>query len=182
MAFGAVGIFLLIALLSFRTDDLSFNSYSSESGVRQPRRQTRFAGGRSPPADRRPTSDLLPLALLYLAYRLLRFKEVRWRWYKWGAFLGLTVALSALFAFNLEFTSFLGQRVPTGGILGFKTAEILKTFLGVPGALLCSSPCWPLPSWSSPAFPSSSLPTGGSSPWGRNGAGSGKGGRSTASS
>ena len=34
MAFGAVGIFLLIALLSFRTDDFSFNSYSSESGVR----------------------------------------------------------------------------------------------------------------------------------------------------
>lgn len=140
MAFGAAGLFLLIALLSFRSDDLSFNSFSSEAGVRN-------FGGRVGAQ----TADLLlqvcglasylfPLAILFLAYRLLRFKEVRWRWYKWAAFVGLLVAISALFAFNLEFTSFLGQRVPTGGVLGFKTAELLKTFLGVPGALLLLLP------------------------------------------
>ena len=140
MAFAAAGFFLLIALLSFRADDSTANSFSSEEGYRN------FGGiFGAQAADlllqiAGLTSYLLPLALLYLAYRLLRFKEVQWRWYKWVAFLGLMVALSALFAFNLEFTSFLGQRVPTGGILGFKTAEILKTYLGVPGALLLLLP------------------------------------------
>jgi DNA segregation ATPase FtsK/SpoIIIE, S-DNA-T family len=140
MALGAVGLFFLIALLSFHADDGTANSFSSEGGYHN------FGGIFGAQA-----ADLLlqvcglaaylvPLALLYLAYRLLRFKVVSWRWYKWAAFAGLLVALSALFAFNLEFTSFLGQRVPTGGVVGFKTAELLKTFLGVPGALLLLLP------------------------------------------
>ncbi|MFZ3208694.1 MAG: DNA translocase FtsK 4TM domain-containing protein [Geobacteraceae bacterium] len=140
MAAGVVGLFLLMALASYHSDDLSFNSYSSEAGIRN-------LGG-SLGAE---TADLLlqffglaafliPGALLFLAYFFLRFKEVRWRYYKWLAFLGLLVSLSALFAFNLEFTIFLGQKVPTGGVLGFEAAELLKTFLGKPGALLLLLP------------------------------------------
>src|SRR5512143_1088032 len=104
MLLAAAGLFLLIALVSFRTDDLSFNTFSSEGAVRN-------FGGRVGAE----LADLLlqvfglaayaiPLALLYLAYRSLRFKEFRWRAYKIVAFLGLLVTLATFFAFNIQFT------------------------------------------------------------------------------
>jgi S-DNA-T family DNA segregation ATPase FtsK/SpoIIIE len=140
MLLAASGLFLLIALGSFRTDDLSFNTFSSEGVVRN-------FGGRVGAE----MADLLlqvfglaayaiPLALLYLAYRSLRFKEFRWRAYKIVAFIGLLVTLATFFAFNIQFTELLGQRVPTGGAIGYKTADLLKRYLGVPGALLLLLP------------------------------------------
>ncbi len=140
MLLAASGLFLLIALVSFRTDDLSFNTFSSEGVVRN-------FGGRVGAE----MADLLlqvfglaayaiPLALLYLAYRSLRFKEFRWRAYKIVAFIGLLVTLATFFAFNIQFTELLGQRVPTGGAIGYKTADLLKRYLGVPGALLLLLP------------------------------------------
>ncbi|HEY6874575.1 MAG TPA: DNA translocase FtsK 4TM domain-containing protein [Geobacteraceae bacterium] len=140
MGIGAFGIFILIALLSFNANDLSFNTYSSEAGVRN-------FGGRlgAEVADLSLqvfgiASYLVPCALVYFAYRLLRFKEFRWRYYKGIAFLGLLVSLSALFAFNKEFTVFLGQQVSTGGAVGFKTADLLRRYLGFTGALLLLLP------------------------------------------
>jgi S-DNA-T family DNA segregation ATPase FtsK/SpoIIIE len=86
-------------------------------------------------------SYLVPNALLYLAYRLLRFKELRWRIYKGVAFLGLLISLSALFAFwDVEKTELLGQTVSTGGLFGISTAHFLKGYMGVPGALLLLIP------------------------------------------
>ena len=140
MLLAAAGLFLLIALLSFKADDFSFNTFSSDHLVRN-------FGGRFGAQ----LSDLLlqlfgmaayaiPIALLYLSYRSLRFKEFRWRAYKIAAFTGLLVTLSAIFAFNLEFTALFGQRIPTGGGIGFKTAEIMKRYLGIPGAILLLLP------------------------------------------
>ena len=140
MLLAAAGLFLLIALLSFKADDFSFNTFSSDHLVRN-------FGGRFGAQ----LSDLLlqlfgmaayaiPIALLYLSYRSLRFKEFRWRAYKIAAFTGLLVTLSAIFAFNLEFTELFGQRIPTGGGIGFKTAEIMKRYLGIPGAILLLLP------------------------------------------
>lgn len=140
MALGALGLFLLIALLSFNANDPSSNSYSSEAGVRN-------FGGRlgAETADLflmifGVASYLIPCSLIYFAYRLLRFKEFNWRYYKGIAFLGLLVSVSALFAFNLEFTVFLGQKVPTGGIVGFKTTDLLRKYIGITGALLLLLP------------------------------------------
>jgi len=140
MGIGALGLFILIALVSFSANDLSFNTYSSEGGVHN-------FGGRlgAEVADLSLqvfglASYLIPCALINLAYRMLRFKEFKWRYYKGLAFLGLLVSLSALFAFNLEFTLFLGQKVPTGGAMGFKTADLLRRYLGISGALLLLLP------------------------------------------
>ncbi|HTG80449.1 MAG TPA: DNA translocase FtsK 4TM domain-containing protein [Geobacteraceae bacterium] len=140
MGIGALGLFLLIALVSFSAGDLSFNTYSSEGGVHN-------FGGRlgAEVADLSLqlfglASYAVPCALIYLAYRMLRFKEFRWRYYKGLAFLGLLVSLSALFAFNMEFTLFFGQKVPTGGAMGFKTADLLRRYLGISGALLLLLP------------------------------------------
>ncbi len=140
MLLGAAGLFLLISLASFKTDDFSFNTFSSESAIRN------FGGKFGA-----QLSDLLlqifglasyaaPFALLYLSYRSLRFKEFRWRYYKIAAFIGMMVTLSALFAFNLEFTELFGQRVPTGGAIGYKSAEILRRYLGASGAILLLLP------------------------------------------
>ena len=140
MGLGVLGLFLLLALISFNANDLSFNTYSSEGGIRN-------YGGRFGAQFAELllqgfgiASYLIPCALIYLSYRLLRFKEVRWRYYKGIAFLGLLVSLSALFAFNLEFTRFLGQEVQTGGTIGFTTVVLLKKYLGISGALLLLVP------------------------------------------
>jgi len=140
IALGAAGLFVLISLLSFHADDLSFNSYSTGAAARN-------FGGRVGAY----IADLLmqlfglasyavPAALLTVSYRLLRFKELRWRAYKGVALFVLVVCLAALFAFNLETTDFLGQRVQTGGAIGFKAASLLKSLLGIPGALLLLLP------------------------------------------
>ncbi|ABQ28535.1 DNA translocase FtsK [Geotalea uraniireducens] len=140
IAMGAVGIFLLIALASFDGNDLSFNSYSAAA-------ETHNLGGRfgAQLADAflqlfGLAAYAMPVALLYLTYRTLRYNEVRWRYYKVIAFFALLLALSAMFAFNLEFTEFLGQRVQTGGWVGFKTADLLKRAFGKAGALLIILP------------------------------------------
>ena len=141
MALGAGGLFILIALLSFNTNDGTSNSFSSEAGYRN------FCG-----MIGAQLADLLlegvglaayliPAALLYLAYRLLRFKELRWRIYKGVAFIGLLISVASMFAFwGVEKTGFLGQKVSTGGLFGITTARILKELLGVPGALLLLLP------------------------------------------
>jgi S-DNA-T family DNA segregation ATPase FtsK/SpoIIIE len=140
MGIGVLGVFLMMALVTFNANDLSFNSYSTETGVHN-------IGGRlgAEVADLflqvfGIASYLVPCSFLYFAYRLLRFKEFNWRYYKGIAYFGLLLSLSALFAFNLEFTTFFGQRVPTGGFVGFKTAELLRRYLGISGALLLLLP------------------------------------------
>jgi len=130
------GFILLLALISYHDGDLSLNTYSSAGEVQN--LMGRFGA---------QSADLLlqvfgiaayaiPLALLYLAYRALRFQDFRWRAYKVGAFIGLLVALSALFAMHYEFTEVFGRRLQTGGWTGFKTARLLRDFLGLAGAYL----------------------------------------------
>jgi S-DNA-T family DNA segregation ATPase FtsK/SpoIIIE len=137
---GAAGLFLLIALLSYNTDDLSFNTYATGAKLHN-------LGGTAGAY----LSDLLlqlfglaslavPGALLFISYRLLRFKELKWRTYKGIGFLVFLVSLSTLFAFDLETTSLFGQKVQTGGAIGFNAANLLKSFLGIPGALLLLLP------------------------------------------
>ncbi len=141
MVLGAAGLFILIALLSFNTNDGTSNSFSSEAGYRN------FCGMIGAQlADILLegvglAAYLIPAAFLYLAYRLLRFKELRWRIYKGVAFIGLLISVASMFAFwGVEKTDFLGQKVSTGGLFGIGTARILKEYLGVPGALLLLLP------------------------------------------
>ncbi len=136
MLLGAVGLFIFIALISFDAWDPSRNTYSTGAGVHN-------LGGRfgAELADLflqffGVASYAIPVALLYLSYKLLRFKELRWLTHKIITFICFLVALSALFAFSLETTVLFGQNVQTGGLVGSKTAGFLKTWLGVPGALL----------------------------------------------
>jgi S-DNA-T family DNA segregation ATPase FtsK/SpoIIIE len=141
IAIGAAGLFFLISLLSFNADDPSSNTYSTGGQVHN------FGG----PIGAQ-LADLLfewffglasyaiPIALLFVSYKLLRFKELKWRNYKGVAFLVFLVSLATLFAFNLETTSLFGQKISTGGLVGIEVAKALKALLGKPGSLLLIIP------------------------------------------
>ncbi len=140
MALAAVGLFILLAFLTFNTADVSWNSYSNEGGVHN-------MGGRlgAQVADLffscfGLASYLVPIALLYMAYTLLRFKEIRLRSYKLLASFGLIFSLSGLFSFFRDTTTLFNQEVATGGAIGKLTTAFLKSFVGSTGAMLVLLP------------------------------------------
>ena len=140
MALGTVGTFILLAFLTYNTADVSWNSYSNEGGIHN-------LGGRlgAQVADLffsgfGLASYLIPLALLYMAYTLFRFKEIRLRSYKLLASFGLIFSLSTLFAFFRDTTSLFGQQVATGGVVGKLTCNFLKATVGATGAMLLLLP------------------------------------------
>ena len=140
MALATVGTFILLAFLTYNTADVSWNSYSNEGGVHN-------LGGRlgAQVADLffsgfGLASYLIPLALLYMAYTLFRFKEIRLRSYKLLASFGLIFSLSTLFAFFRDTTSLFGQQVATGGVVGKLTSNLLKATVGPYGAMLLLLP------------------------------------------
>ena len=140
MGLAAAGIFLGVALFSYNGEDLSFNSFSTAAA-------THNLGGRfgAQLADFflqlfGLASYLVPATLVYLSYRAFSQDAVRWRPYKIGGFGLLLVAVAGLFAFNLQFTEFAGQKVPTGGFVGFGCAELFKHAFGKIGALLILLP------------------------------------------
>ena len=140
MALGTVGIFILLAFLTYNTADVSWNSYSNEGGIHN-------LGGRlgSQIADLffssfGLASYLIPLALLYMAYTLFRFKEIRLRSYKLAAAFGLLISLATLFAFFRDKTIIFGQQVATGGAVGVMASRALRGTVGITGGLLLLLP------------------------------------------
>jgi S-DNA-T family DNA segregation ATPase FtsK/SpoIIIE len=140
MALGTAGIFILFSFLTFNSSDSSLNSWSNEGVIHN-------LGGKfgAQVADLffsgfGLASYLIPLALLYMAYTLFRFKEIRLRSYKLLASFGLLFSLSALFAFFRSTTSFFGQQVQTGGFVGRVAVDFLKSTVGPYGAMLLLLP------------------------------------------
>ena len=140
MALGTVGVFILLAFLTYNTGDVSWNSYSNEGTIHN-------LGGRlgAQISDLffisfGLASYLIPMALLYMAYTLFRFKEIRLRSYKLAASFGLLFSLATLFAFFRDKTVFFGQQVATGGAVGVMVSRTLKATVGVTGALLLLLP------------------------------------------
>jgi S-DNA-T family DNA segregation ATPase FtsK/SpoIIIE len=140
MALGTVGTFFLLAFLTYNSTDVSWNSYSNEGSIHN-------LGGRlgAQIADLffnsfGLASYLIPLALLYMAYTLFRFKEIRLRSYKLGASFGLLFTLATLFAFFRDKTELFGQVVKTGGAIGEIIARALRNTVGVTGSMLLLLP------------------------------------------
>jgi DNA segregation ATPase FtsK/SpoIIIE, S-DNA-T family len=136
MALAVCGIFLFVALASFNGQDLSFNSVSTNA-------ETHNLGGRfgAQLADFSLqlfglASYVIPCTLLYLAYRAFGSDPVKWRRYKMVGFALLMVSLAGLFGFFIEKTSWLGQQVPTGGLIGIEAAALLRKGFGGVGAML----------------------------------------------
>lgn len=140
MGLGTVGVFILLAFLTYNSADVSWNSYSSLEGIQN-------LGGRmgAQIADLffssfGLASYLIPLALLYMAYTLFRFKEIRLRSYKLAAAFALLFSLATLLAFFRDKIIVLGQAVATGGAVGGLMSRALKATVGVTGGLLLLLP------------------------------------------
>ena len=140
MALGTIGVFILLAFLTYNSADVSWNSYSNEGGIHN-------LGGRlgAQIADLffisfGLASYLIPLALLYMAYTLFRFKEIRLRSYKLAAAFGLLFSLATLFAFFRDKTILFSQQVATGGAVGVVVSRALRGTVGVTGGLLLLLP------------------------------------------
>ncbi|MDD2541878.1 MAG: DNA translocase FtsK 4TM domain-containing protein [Desulfuromonadaceae bacterium] len=140
MGLGTIGVFILLAFLTYNSTDVSWNSYSNEGSIHN-------LGGRlgAQIADLffisfGLASYLIPLALLYMAYTLFRFKEIRLRSYKLAAAFGLLFSLATLFAFFRDKTILFGQQVATGGAVGVVVARAFKSTVGVTGAMLLLLP------------------------------------------
>jgi len=133
----ATGVFLLLCLVSFDNGDPSFNNNLHPSVV------SNYGG-----VFGAHLADLLfqvfgipalliPVACLLLSWRLLKFRDIKVRAYKAGAFGVLLFSLDGLLALNLHQVAPFGQRVnEAGGAVGRMLADALVDYFNVVGATL----------------------------------------------
>jgi DNA segregation ATPase FtsK/SpoIIIE, S-DNA-T family len=138
----AVGFYLLLALLSFSNADPSFNNNLHPDTVRN------FGGTVGAHlADLMYQvcglpSLLFPCGCFLLAWRLLKFRDLRLRWYRGGAFLGLVLSLSGLLALRFQALNLFGQQIQeAGGAIGRLLASQLSGLLNMTGAAIFLSVC-----------------------------------------
>ena len=133
----ALGIFLLICLLSYSNDDPSFNNNLN------PERIHNLIG-----VFGAHLADLLyqafgltallwPLGCLHLAWRWLKFREVHFRTTRLIAFLLLQISLGGLLALELSSVSIFGSRInEAGGAIGRVLVQLLSRYLNLGGAAI----------------------------------------------
>ncbi len=133
----AGGAYLLLCLVSFNNADPSFNNNLHPGVI------LNFGGkvgayladllfqGFGVPAL------LIPLGCLLLAWRLLKYREVRFRYYKVGAFCVLLFSLDGLLALHLRSVSLSVQHISeAGGAVGRLIADPLSAYFNVVGAAI----------------------------------------------
>jgi len=133
----AFGIFTLLSLVSFNINDPSFNNnlhppqISNFGGVVGAHLADLFFQLIGLPAF------LVPLACFLFAWRLLKFRDVKVRLYKIGAFLLLLLSLDGLLALHWRLVSPFGQPInEVGGALGRMFADLLRDYLNLTGAFI----------------------------------------------
>ena len=133
----AVGIFLLLSLVSFNNNDPSFNNNLNPASIHN------FCGKVGA-----YVSDLfyqviglpallIPFACLLFAWRLLKFRDLHPRAYKAVAFIVMLNSLAGLISLKVEKTALFGQTLnQAGGFVGFFLASTLKGWFNLTGAAL----------------------------------------------
>jgi S-DNA-T family DNA segregation ATPase FtsK/SpoIIIE len=137
-----LGLYLLLALLSFHNGDPSFNNNL------HPERVSNIGGTVGAHlADLLYQifglpSLLLPFGCFLLAWRLLKFRDVRVRLYRCGAFVLLVLSLDGLLALRLQIVSLFGQEVKeAGGAAGRVLADNLAAAFNPAGAAIFLTVC-----------------------------------------
>jgi DNA segregation ATPase FtsK/SpoIIIE, S-DNA-T family len=133
----AFGIFALLCLLSFDNGDPSFNNNLDPDIIRN-------YGGivGSHLADLLFQvvgfpAFLIPLACFLFAWRLLKFRDIKVRIYKIGAFITLLLSLDGLISLRFANVSLFGQSVAeAGGAVGRILADPLVHYFNLTGAFL----------------------------------------------
>jgi len=133
----ALGIFLLICLVSYSSDDPSFNNNL------QPDQINNLVG-----VFGAHLADLLyqtfgltallwPLGCLILAWRWLKFRDVHFRFVRLIAFLVLQIALGGLLALKFTKVPLFGSQInEAGGAIGRVLEQLLSRYLNIGGAAL----------------------------------------------
>ncbi len=133
----AAGVFVLLSLLSFHTSDPSFNNNLAPDTVKNWGGVVGAGLADLLIQTLGIVSFIVPLACLLFARRLLKFRNIKVRLYKWGAFLILVLSLSGLISLRLGEIHLFGQRVSeAGGGAGRILAESLCRYLNVTGAAI----------------------------------------------
>jgi len=133
----ATGVFVLLCLVSFHNTDPSFNNNLQPETIRN-------YGGvvGSHLADLLLQlvgipSLLIPLACLLFAWRLLKFRDIKVRIYKVGAFVALLFSLDGLISLRVNQVSYLGQKIAeAGGAIGRVLADPLTHYFNLTGAFI----------------------------------------------
>jgi len=133
----ACGTFVLLTLLSFHTDDPSFNNNLNPEtivnwgGVLGAYLSDLLFQGFGLP------SFLIPLALLTLAWRLLKFRDIKIRGYKLVFFSLSILSLDGLISLQIESVPYFGQTISeAGGGAGRILANALSGYLNLIGATI----------------------------------------------
>jgi len=131
----AVGVLLLLCLGTFHNNDPSFNNSLHPTTIRN------FGG-----VFGAHLADLLyqiygltawlsPAFFLFVALRCLKFRELRLRWQRCGAFFMLQISLSGLLALQLSQVELFGAHIgEAGGAVGRVLVRLLSTYLNLSGA------------------------------------------------
>ncbi len=139
----AAGAYLLLALISYSAADPSFNN---NLHLAKPHNLGGKVGAHL--ADLAFQSFglpalLLPCAALLFAWRLFKFRDVKVRFYKLGAFFMLLFGLDGLIALYLGEVSFLGEPIAkAGGAVGALLKDGLVDYLNVAGAAIVLLACF----------------------------------------
>jgi S-DNA-T family DNA segregation ATPase FtsK/SpoIIIE len=133
----AVGIFLLLSLISFNNGDPSFNNNLNPASIYN------FCGkGGAYVSDLffqviGLPALLIPFACLLFAWRLLKFRDLHPRFYKVIAFVIMLVSIAGLLSLKVEKVAMFGQTLnQAGGFIGFFVASTLKSWFNLTGAAI----------------------------------------------
>ncbi|MFO7577161.1 MAG: DNA translocase FtsK 4TM domain-containing protein [Pelovirga sp.] len=133
----ALGVFLLVCLLSYSSDDPSFNNNL------HPQQINNLVG-----VFGAHLADLMyqvfglpallwPLGCLHLAWRWLKFRDVHIRITRLIAFLLMQITLGALLALQFNSVTLFGSQInEAGGTLGRILVQLLTSYLNVGGAAI----------------------------------------------
>jgi S-DNA-T family DNA segregation ATPase FtsK/SpoIIIE len=133
----AFGIFTLLCLLSFDNGDPSFNNNLSPETIRN---YGGIVGAHLADLFFQVLglpSFLIPLACFLFAWRLLKFRDIKVRFYKIGAFLALLLSLDGLIALHFSEIKLFRQTIAeAGGAVGRILADPLVRYFNLTGAFL----------------------------------------------
>ncbi len=133
----AIGMFMLLAFISFHNSDPSFNNnlhpkqilnYGGTVGAHLADLLFQLFG---------LPALLLPLALLLFAWRLFKFRDIKLRFYKVGAFAVLLISLDGLVSLRFREVMLTGQAInEAGGAVGRLLVDTLAGYLNLTGAAI----------------------------------------------
>ena len=133
----AAGIFLLLSLVSFHNGDPSFNNNLNPERIHNIcGRVGAYVADLCYQIIGLPAL-LIPLACLVFAWRLLKFRDIHFRFYKMVAFVIMLISLAGLIALRVEKVLLMGQTLnQAGGVIGYFVADTLKNWFNLGGAAL----------------------------------------------